>query len=294
MGQSSELLDNPFSETDDDKLLPQGSIEIYRYINELNEEREPRIELSASSMSRCYKANWYQYNGYESLPLNPRAGLVFILGDVTEHVMKYLIASSCVGEGKLYSEVDFGEKTGEFVIQHRKFDTFKQETLEIPMSKEHVISGHADGWGKRNSDGQWELIEIKSAATFGFDKFKRGEVPDYIKQCHTLCLSTKAKALKVKGMRFFYMNKNTSHVFDRFYHFDKAIALKVYEEFWLSISEDEPERPYELVDETYYKKKTGRKIAAYPCSYCSYVTTCFDGLKREVNKDKPVWVLKES
>lgn len=286
--------ENPFSEGGDYKTLPQGTIEIFRYVNEtLNNRGEDTDVLRASAASQCYKQRWFKHNKYPSEPLNPRALLVFAFGDVVEHVMKHFIANACVGEGRLYSEVDFGRKTGTFTIQHREFDIYEQETL-ITYFEDFSVTGHPDGWGKRNSDGMWELIEIKSAASFGFDRFKRGETPDYIKQVHALMM-----ARDVYSTRFFYMNKNTSHVFDRLYEFDPDVAEMVENEYRLSIQLEEPEAPYGFKDEIIgvgrNKRPSGRKLLeSWKCSYCSYTKTCHKGIQMEYKSGKPIYFMEKT
>lgn len=274
--------------------LTDATKEIHAWIEKnLKDKRvDDRDVLRASSASQCVKKRWFKHKGYRGEELQPRAIMVFALGDAVEHIYKYFIENACVGPGKLYSEVDFGKKLGTFTIQHREFTTYEQETIKVVVSNLE-ISGHCDGWGKRSCDGEWELIEIKSAASFGYDKFVNGETPDYIKQVHAYLLSEKAKALGAKSVRFFYLNKNTSHIYDRLYDFDSAIAQQVVSDFIASVKDEEPNRPYEPIDETERRALTGRKILGYPCSYCEYKIECYKGSKLEFSKSgKPVWVVE--
>ncbi len=176
-------------------------------------------------------------------------------------------------------------------MQHREFQDYAQETLEINIPGGPEVSGHADGWGKRNSDGSWELIEIKSASFTGFNDFVAGEEIDYIRQVHALMLSDKAKALGVKSARFFYMNKNTSHLFDRLYQFDKEIAKQVVREYIVASGEAEPERPYGFEDVTYRGKPTGKQKLNWRCSYCPFTEKCWAGeATLDFQNGKPVWL----
>lgn len=291
-----DLMDNPFSELDDDKLLPKASVEIFTYIDEtLNNRQQDRNVNRASAASLCPRKRWYKHHGYDGDAFNPRMLLVFAFGDLVEYAMKYFIKQACVGDGKLYSEVVFGNKTGSFVLQGREFEIYDQHQVITSIDdgvNNLIIPGHADGWGKRNSDQRWELIEIKSAASASFDKFKRGEVPDYIKQIHCLMMSDFAFFHNVRETRFFYMNKNTSHVFDKVFVFNESTAKQVRDEYLMVLNDEIPNRPYDLQDEVSYRKTTGRKILSYPCSYCEFKKTCWPGIKKEFKSGRPVWYLE--
>ena len=41
---------------------------------------------------------------------------------------------------------------------------------------------------------------------------------------------------------------------------------------------------------SWYKFKTGRKIAKFPCNYCNHIKTCL-GAELEIKNSKPVWVV---
>lgn len=280
-----------------DEQLTPACTQIHDWVNQELGRKEVTGANRASSASQCVKKRWLQNQGEEGEPLQPRSILVFATGDMVEHVLKYFIAKACVGPGKLYSQVDFGVKDGTFTIQQREFDIYRQETTNLLIGG-LTIPGHADGWGKRNEDGQWELIEIKSSANFGFDKFVEGETPDYIKQAHTLMMSAKGLALGVRSARFFYMKKETSHIFDRRYEFDDELAKTVKTEYMIAAGSEEPRRPHEPADEKVYNRKTreydltGRKILGFPCSYCEYKQKCFSNISLEYKSGKPVWTVE--
>lgn len=274
-----------------EKELTPACTQIHQWI-EQNMIGERSVDVNrASSAPKCVKQRWFLANGHEGEKLNARAIVTFGFGDLTEHWMKDLIKRACVGPDKIYSEVDFGLHKGTFTVQHREFQDYEQEHLEINVPGCPKVSAHADGWGKRNSDGQWELIEIKSSATYGFDEFVAGEVPDYIRQLHALMITDKAKALQVRSARLFYMNKNTSHIFDRLYEFDREVAKQVVREFIVAAGEAEPARPggdYEPV----FEKKTGKLKLNWRCSYCPFTAKCWAGeAKMEFKNGKPVWYL---
>lgn len=279
-----------------DEQTSQATQEIFDWVKEQLGRKDVGTANRPSSAPQCVRKRWFQNKGIEGEPMQPRSLLVFATGDVVEHVLKFFIAKACVGPGKLYSEVDFGVKDGTFTIQHREFDIYRQEKVEIQMPGLTIV-GSPDGWGKRNSDGEWELIEIKSSSSYGFDDFVRGEC-DYLKQATTLLMSDKAKALNAKSYRFYYMNKNTSAIFDRLYHFDEGLAAQVRLEFLATNGQSLPPIPTNDPDigpqeELYRKKPTGRSKLGWKCGYCDYKDKCYANLKKEFSSTgKPVFYVE--
>lgn len=286
-----------------DDQSTQASQEIYSFIEDQLGRKEVDTNVSrASATNSCVRKNWLKHKGVQGEPLQPRMILVFGFGDLVEHWAKALIKLSCVGPGKLYSEVDFGPPTGEkFVVQHREFDVYKQEDLKVELPN-ITLSAHGDGWGKRNSDGEWEYIEVKSSSSYGFDNFvacRDGEHLKYINQLHAVMLSDKAKKLGVRSSRLFYLNKNTSHIFDRLYQYDNEVARNMHRLALAAVGEAEPAPPYELTPEQVYNRSTktydntGRMIVpAYPCGYCEFKAHCYSEVEREFKSGKPVWVYR--
>lgn len=268
-----------------------ATIEIHEWVREnIIRNRTDSDANRASAAPQCVRKRWYRNHGFKGEELQPRMSLVFMLGDLVEHAMKYLIKQANVGPDKLYKEVDFGEKVGEFPAQGRAFDIYRQEGLSIKIDGSDDVSGHPDGWGLRNSDSKWEVIEVKSSADIGYDRFARGETPDYIKQVHAIMMSSRAKELGADSARFFYWNKNTSHICDRLYQYNPAIAYEVAQEYKVAAGSEIPNRPYSGVYEMFRTKPTGRTILPWQCSYCDLVTECQTEFKRVIEKGKPIYV----
>jgi hypothetical protein len=282
----SSILETPtFTNIRED--VPTASQQIYDFIAS-SLSREPSTHVNrASAASMCFKRRWYQRKGVPGEELTPRKLVNFTLGDLTEHVVKYFISQGCVGPGKLYSEVDFGNVVGSFTIQgNKEIKIFDQPDLVAKVGTIDVTA-HADGWGKRNSDGKWELIEVKSAADFGFEDFKRVGPGDYLKQATVNLQTNKAIELGAKEVRFFYLKKNTGHLWDRLHSFDENLFQEVVEEYWLSNQEEEPKAPYVPIPETFRNKPTGRKVLQWQCSYCPYTKECHPKAKLEFKSEKP-------
>jgi hypothetical protein len=272
---------------------PTATQQIYDYIDRSLGNRGPVQINRASSASQCYLKRWFQKQGYPEDPLGARVIVNFTLGDLTEHTLKYFISQACVGPGKLYSEVDLGNEVGRFTIQNGKEIVLYDQPDTTAFIGPIEVSAHQDGWGKRNSDGIWELIEIKSSADFGFERFKEEGPGEYLKQAMVNLLTDKAEQLGAFGVRFFYLKKNTGHLWDRYFAYDGDLADEVKRDYELSNGKERPETPYSLKQETFRAKPTGRWVAQYPCSYCSYLKECHGPHTVEFKGSNPQFVFNK-
>jgi hypothetical protein len=290
----SDVQPNTYASFDDklDSSVPSATLQIYEFIENYLGRKEHDSHINrASSASLCYKRRWYQGKGFKGEPLTPRKIVNFALGDLSEEVMKFFIANACVGPGKLYSEVDFGVPHSQFIVQHKPFTVYKQEDLTAQVG-DITVTAHVDGWGKRNSDDKWELIECKSAADYGFDKFKTQGPEDYLKQAHVNMRTEKALRLGADSVRFFYLRKNTGHLWDRLFTFDHDLYNGVIEEYKIANGEMEPPKPYVPVSEMFRGKPTGRKVLYWACAYCPYTLKCHPTAVLEFKNDKPLYVVR--
>lgn len=288
-----DLVENAFSQWEEkpDPAVPKATYEIYNYINEYLGRKQDTHVNRASSASMCFKRRWYQKNNYAATPLTPRKLVNFLLGDLSEKTMQHFIKEGCVGSGKLYSEVDFGKEIGSFNIQGKKIAVYDQPDLTARIG-EIEVTAHVDGWGLRNSDKRWELIECKSAADYGFDSFVSNGPGDYLKQSTVNMSTYKAMELGVSSVRFFYLKKNTGHLWDKVFHFDEELFEDIVQEYKIANSKEEPKRPYVPVMEKFRGKPTGRKILPWQCAYCSYTSTCWKNeASLEFKNGKPQWMV---
>lgn len=274
---SEQLKPNPFARFEDkiDAEIPTAVLAIYEQIQaDLARTEEGSVDR-CSAANYCVRRRYYQFHGVKGAPLTPRKIINFTLGDLSEKVVQFFIKKGLVGPGKLYSQVSFGRRDGSLTIQGKKIESYAQKTLSFKIRGGPEIRGHADGFGKRNSDGKWELIEIKSAADFGFDEFKFNGPGDYLKQAHAVMLTKEARKLGVKQVRFFYLRKGTGHLWDRVFDFDDSIARQVIEDFKTARKDECPDRPYSLIEETVRKKPTGRLKLPWQCGYCPFTEVCW-------------------
>jgi hypothetical protein len=241
------------------------------------------------------RRRWYQNKGLAGEKITPRARVNFLLGDLSERTMVYFVTHGCVGPGKLYSEVYFGEPDGTIEYQGKSLTKYKQITTSFTIETENgplTITGHFDGLGKRNSDGLWELIEFKSSSNNGFRMFSTsGDVGDYLKQAHALMLTDLCKEKDVKGVRFFYLRKETGHMWDAYFNWDTDTEAQVIAEFKAAIAQEEPARPYILK-----RKLTGEFVFQdWHCGYCPYTAECYKEYKIDTvfKSGKPSYILTE-
>jgi len=277
---------NPFV-TDDklDREIPTATLQIYSFIDEyLHRPKDTHVNR-ASSAGACSRKRWYQRNGYEGEVMAPRAMVNFLLGDLSEKTMQYFVSKACVGPGKMYSEVDFGNEVGSFTFQGREIIVYSQPTYTADVGGT-TVTNHVDGFGKRNADGQWELIEFKSAANYGYNNYKKEGPGDYLCQAHVGMRTNMAIELGINSVRFFCLRKETGHMWDSLHNFDQAIWDRVVKSYAEANQEDIPEPSYGFVDELFRKKPTGRKTVPWQCQYCPYLTECKGEPKMEFKKDQ--------
>lgn len=306
-----ELHKNPFAQWEDkaDESIPTGTLQIYNFISDYLKRDNDSYVNRASAATMCKKRRWYQRRGEVGTPLTPRKEVNFLLGDLAEKAMVFFIKNGLVGEGKLYSEVDFGKKIGQFEFSGKVIDVFDQKTL-ISKAGDVEITCHADGFGKRNLDGKWESIECKSSSDWGFKSFQQDGPGDYLKQSHTVMSSDFAKKLGVDSTRYFYLKKQTGHLWDRLENFQKEIWEETKQDYIDVMSDKEMEAPHDLVPYFPLELKPGNvkrtrskeakgMIAEFPCTYCPYLKQCHGEYEIHWTGDqwgnkKPTYLFKES
>jgi hypothetical protein len=143
------------------------------------------------------------------------------------------------------------------------------------------------------------LIECKSAANWGFNDFKNTGPKDYLKQSTVLMMTSKAKRRKVKQVRYFYLRKETGHIWDRVFDFDEQLKKEIILDYVAAFQKEELPAPYQLVNEAFRGKPTGRKIAQFPCTYCPFLEKCHGKYEIDWKSDqfgfmKPIYVFKEN
>lgn len=293
---------NPWAKWDEagDCNIPPATLAIYNYIAGYLLENNRTDVNRCSAATMCPKRRQLQRLGTVGKPMTPRKEINFLLGDLAERTLMFFIRQALVGPGKLYSEVDFGDVVGSIEFNGKKLDIYKQKEL-LANFDGLKVTGHADGFGKRNSDGQWELIEDKSSANWGFAEFKEEGAGDYLRQSHALMMTDLARERNVKSVRFFYLRKETGHIWDRLHEWDQMIADTVVADYKRVMDNTPIPTPFPLVQEMEgrgsNKRATGRSIAKFPCDYCPYIEKCHGPHRVEFKNDqhgnqRPVYIFQ--
>jgi hypothetical protein len=293
-------LKNPFFDidTNSEEFVTQITEAIYRGVmDDQNATRSNAINRPSSS-GKCARALWYAKNNYTATPIAGRAHLSFMAGHISEDTMKHFVKKYCVGEGKPFKSVEFGEVVRSFWVGGEEVFQYKQITTNTVLPSGRELPGAIDGLVQYHS-GSWAIMDCKSTSDYGFAKVKKENDPeDYKYQAHCYMESDIGKKYDVKKFLFLYMRKTTGHLHDFTIDLDPELIKEIDGRFMLANGEITPPREYEPEIETHYKKPTGRKILPWQCSYCAYNAHCWSGSTKDFKKDqfgnyKPVLVVED-
>lgn len=294
--------------------FPALSAQVQRKAAEIAASRETGNPLRLSASGYCARRLAYQKlnhetptgtpKPFEDETLNPRALMVFHLGDLVEDSLKAWIRDA----GSLFMPLRPPED---------------EVTIEVSGAR---ITGHPDGL-YQEQDGTISIVSIKSINSRGFER-QESEGPPYEHVCQETAYMA---ALGIFKTRFLYYNKNTSHVADDWIvEFDAMLYSRIVQR-WASVLQAteknlpppeyraEPEKEWvrglkgyrsgsvdgenitdadgkrvtELKANGYWRE-TGRKVLPWQCAYCPFKGPCYgDRLKPiELDEDKPVWVVE--
>jgi hypothetical protein len=202
-------------------------------------EREDRPEtLRLSAIGKClrqqaYKVLQFPENGKE---IDPRARMVFAMGDLTELVVVGLAkAAGC-------------EITGTGAMQ-----------LSVEIDG---VLGHPDGLLK--DANKVYLLEIKSMSSFSFKDFERGVIDEgYRYQCNAYM-----HALGVTQCVIVGLNKDAGVLAEQVINLDPGIVVDIKKRIMTLKAADKdslPHRPYHPDAKGFYP---------WQCLYCAYWVTC--------------------
>lgn len=293
-------LKNPFFEidTNSEETVTPVTLAIYQGVmDDQNATRSTHINRPSSS-GKCARALWYAKNQYDATPIAGRAHLSFMAGHISEDTMKHFVKKYCVGEGKPFKSVMFGEPIRSYFVGTEEVWQYKQIETKTILPSGLVLPGAIDGLVQYHDDS-WAVMDCKSASDYGFAEVKKTNDPgDYKFQAHCYMLSDVGLKYNVTKFLFLYMRKTTGHLHDFTISLDPTVINEIDRRFLKANSENIPDREYEPTVETYYKKPTGRKIMGWVCSYCGYANHCWSNAKRDFKKDqfgnyKPVLVIED-
>lgn len=292
-------LKNPFFDIDTNSEENVTPITLAIYQGVMDDQNATRSDaiLRPSSSGKCARALWYQRNKYEATPIAGRAHLSFMAGHISEDVMKHFIVKYCVGDGKPFKSVSFGEPVRTFWVGGEEVTQYKQITTRTVLPSGLELPGAIDGLVQYHDDS-WAIMDCKSASDYGFAEVKKTNDPgDYKYQAHCYMFSDVGLKYNVTKFLFMYMRKTTGHLHDFLIHMDPLVINEIDRRFLRASGDVPPDREHSPEIETYYKKPTGRKTLCWQCSYCAYNTHCWPGAKKDFKKDqfgnyKPVLVVE--
>lgn len=227
--------------------------------------REPR--LSPSNIGRpCVRQTWLEIKQPESIePLPVAAKLKFLYGDMIEELLLFL-----------------AEAAG-----HRVEG--RQDRVEIEGiygSRDCIIDG--------------VLVDVKSASTYSFNKFRDGKLSEddpfgYVGQIQTYLAASQEDPLLTDKSRcaFLVMDKTLGHIcLDIHPRVEFDVHEITRQKIATIASEEIPERAFEPIPEG----KSGNMKLPMNCSYCSVKHACHENIRAFLYSSGPVYfttVVKE-
>ena len=225
--------------------------------NRLSTERgEPSLRMSNIG-SPCNRKLWYTMNAKgEREKLDASTKFKFLFGDIIEEVVLFL------------AKVAGHKVEGE------------QGVLEI-----EGIKGHRDAV----IDGV--VVDVKSASSFSFNKFKNHTLSEndafgYEDQLQSYMYASKNDPLVIDKTRgaFLAVDKQLGHMvldvhekkdfpYDELYKFKKSMVKR----------EDPPEKSFHLIPEG----KSGNMKLGVNCSYCEFKKLCYPNIRTFLYSNKP-------
>lgn len=228
--------------------------------NRINEERaHSALRLSAIGET-CNRRLWYRANAPElAEPLKPYTRLKFLFGDLTELLLLFL--------AKISGHSVEGE----------------QDTLDIAG-----IKGHRDAV----VDGR--TVDVKSASTFGFKKFKNNGLREddpfgYLRQIGGYQYAAKDDPLVTEKdvVSFLAMDKQHGHLVLDTYPVDNIDYNELVQEKIEVVSSNlVPKRGFS--DEP--EGKSGNRKLGTKCSYCEFKEACWPKLRTFAYSTGPVFL----
>lgn len=232
----------------------------------LNPEERGGGTVRMSNVAQpCARKLWYHVNSEaEATPLAPSARLKFLYGDIIEEVL--LSLAEAAGHN----------------VQGR------QDLMELSG-----IKGHRDGV----IDGM--LVDVKSASSASFQKFKDGSLSEpgndpfgYIGQITAYLAASQSDPLVTYKTEaaFLAMDKQHGHivldVYDLTDELERINELVETRKQLVGIPTP-PKRGFDDEDDGYWNYKTkpktfvknGNKVLGLNCSYCEHKKECWPGLR---------------
>ena len=227
------------------------------------EEREPTLRMSNIG-NPCVRRLWYYVNKKGALiPEDPSLKMKFLYGDILEAILINLAIAA-------------GHK-----VEGRQDECFVEG-----------IKGHRDCI----IDGV--LIDVKSASSFSFQKFKKGTLRSddpfgYIRQLGGYLKAAQDDPLVVEKKKagFLVIDKTLGHITLDMH--DLSPEVKDMEAYvgLRKLAVNGPSIPPRGFDDEPFQKSGNRKLPT-PCSYCPYFKDCWPSARTFIYSNGPVHLTK--
>ncbi len=234
-----------------------------RRLSSSKEERKPTLRMSNIG-TPCKRKLWYHLNleePQEELPVHTQMN--FFFGDMIEGLL--LSLAKAAGHN-VTGEQD--EVTAYGIVGHR----------------DAVIDG--------------VVVDVKSASTRGFDKFKYNQLRiddpfGYIQQLTGYVHAAKEDPLVTdkKGGAFLVMDKQFGHICLDYYDLTPELSLLEKHINECKVFATIPVPPHRGFDPIPDGKSGNMKLAA-GCSYCPYKEVCWPEARKFIYSSGPVWLTK--
>lgn len=211
-------------------------------VSRLSEERgKPTLRLSNLG-TPCSRKLWYSVNVPElGEKLSAPTRIKFLLGDISELLVLFLAKLS----------------------GHTVTDEQKEVSID-------GVTGHIDAL----VDG--ELVDVKSASPYSFEKFKRGLRPEDDAFGYLTQLGAYGRAIGSKRRHFLPLNKVLGHLHLDTHEEDNVdYSARIADVKQVLALSHPPDRGFEDVPDG----KSGNRKLGINCSYCGYRETCWPGIK---------------
>jgi hypothetical protein len=223
-----------------------------------------RASLRLSNLGTpCDRKLWYTINKPEqSEPLSASVRLKFLFGDIIEQLLLFLARA-----------------TGH---------TVSNEQAEVDL---HGVRGHIDAV----IDG--ELVDVKSASSYSFKKFRSGGLEGddpfgYRTQLNgylTALSRTDNATVNPDRAHFLVVDKTLGHIcLDTHSKVDVDYAQMVESRRAMLSWPTPPDRGYADVPDG----ASGNRRLGMECSYCPFKSTCWEGLRVFAYSNRPVFLTR--
>jgi hypothetical protein len=226
-------------------------------------EDQPRGTLRLSGMGKpCGRQLWYSVNTPdEAEPISPSTRLKFLYGDMLEVLLLSLAKAAGHRVEGLQSEV---------------------KVCGIKGHRDAVIDGIT--------------VDVKSASSYSFQKFKKGLLRDedpfgYISQLSSYVYAARDEpAVSSTHGAFLVIDKVTGNICLDMYNLSTEVAAKDKElrRKKKMVAGGIPDRSFEAVPQT--KTSPNTKLD-FHCSYCPYKAECWPEARKFIYSYGPQWLI---